>query len=58
MAGRKSVATINRTNAPIPMPGSQFVVGFENNGVEVGVAVTVLVGEGAVAVGVTVGVEV
>jgi hypothetical protein len=49
---------MNRINVPIPTPGSQLVEGLANNGVAVGEMVTVLVGEGAVAVGVTVGVEV
>jgi ABC-type microcin C transport system permease subunit YejE len=56
-AGRKSVTTINRMNAPIPIPGVQFVAGFENNGVDV--AVDVIVGvKVCVLVGVVVGVEV
>lgn len=40
------------------MPGYQFVAGLENRGVEVGVPVIVLVGEGMVAVNVGVLVDV
>lgn len=48
----------NKMNAPIPIPGIQFVAGFENKGVEVGISVIVLVSEGIVAVGVAVKVDV
>lgn len=58
MAGKKIITMNNKMNAPIPIPGIQFVAGFENKGVDVGVRIIVLVGEGTVAVGVAVKVDV
>src|SRR5690242_10367602 len=57
-AGRKTATTMNRKNAPIPIPGSQLVDGSEKMGVAVGVTVIVLVGDGTVAVAVAVAVDV
>ena len=58
MTGKNTPTTINNKNAPMPTPGIQFVAGFENSGVAVGVNVIVLVADGIVAVAVTVAVDV